>query len=87
MKKKKIRLYSALEVANICGVANMTMINWIKKGYITAMTTPGGQYRLYPDVVKHFLETRGMKVPPEINAAINENKESKRLYPTHDDKY
>jgi len=29
-KRKKVRIFSALEVANICGVVNQTAINWIK---------------------------------------------------------
>ena len=31
-KRKRIKIYSALEVANICGVVNQTAINWIKNG-------------------------------------------------------
>ena len=31
-KTKKTTVYSALEVANICGVVNQTAINWIHNG-------------------------------------------------------
>ena len=48
-KDKKIRIYSALEVANICGVVNQTAINWIKNSHLKAFTTPGGQYRVYSE--------------------------------------
>ena len=43
----KTIVYSALEVANICGVVNQTAINWIRNGYLQAFSTPGGQYRIY----------------------------------------
>ena len=42
-KKNKIKIYSAMEVAKLCGVVNQTAINWIKSGYLPAFTTPGGQ--------------------------------------------
>jgi two-component system, OmpR family, response regulator len=63
---KKIRIFSALEVANICGVVNQTAINWIKNGYLKAFTTPGGQYRVYAEDLMHFLDSRGMRIPDEL---------------------
>ncbi len=63
---KKIRIYSALEVANICGVVNQTAINWIKSGHLKAFITPGGQYRVYTDDLISFLESRGMRIPGEL---------------------
>ena len=63
---KKIRIFSALEVANICGVVNQTAINWIKNGHLKAFTTPGGQYRVYGEDLHHFLSFRGMRIPDEI---------------------
>ena len=63
---KKIRIFSALEVANICGVVNQTAINWIKNGHLKAFTTPGGQYRVYAEDLHYFLTSRGMRVPDEI---------------------
>lgn len=63
---KKVRIFSALEVANICGVVNQTAINWIKNSHLKAFTTPGGQYRIYAEDLRSFLEGRGMKVPEEI---------------------
>jgi excisionase family DNA binding protein len=55
-----VKIFSALEVANICGVVNQTAINWIKNGYLKAFTTPGGQYRIYAKDLAAFLDTRGM---------------------------
>jgi two-component system OmpR family response regulator len=63
---KKVRIFSALEVANICGVVNQTAINWIRNGYLKAFTTPGGQYRVYAEDLMSFLENRGMRVPDEL---------------------
>lgn len=63
---KKVRIFSALEVANICGVVNQTAINWIKNGHLKAFTTPGGQYRVYAEDLHAFLSSRGMRIPEEI---------------------
>lgn len=63
---KKIRIFSALEVANICGVVNQTAINWIKNGHLKAFTTPGGQYRIYAEELRRFLSSRGMRIPDEL---------------------
>ncbi|MFW6368239.1 MAG: response regulator [Spirochaetota bacterium] len=64
--EKKVRIFSALEVANICGVVNQTAINWIKHGYLEAFTTPGGQYRVYSENLVEFLRSRGMRIPAEL---------------------
>jgi CheY-like chemotaxis protein len=58
---RKVRIFSALEVANICGVVNQTAINWIRSGYLKAFTTPGGQYRVYAEDLSAFLDKRGMR--------------------------
>jgi excisionase family DNA binding protein len=57
---QKLRIYSALEVANLCGVVNQTAINWIRLGHLKAFTTPGGQYRIYEEDLSDFLSKRGM---------------------------
>lgn len=75
-KRKRIKIYSALEVANICGVVNQTAINWIKNGSLKAFTTPGGQYRVYAEHLVDFLKERGMKVPPEVMESLNDGFES-----------
>jgi excisionase family DNA binding protein len=58
---QKVRIFSALEVANICGVVNQTAINWIRNGHLKAFTTPGGQYRVYAEDLSVFLDKRGMR--------------------------
>jgi len=67
---RKIRTFSALEVANICGVVNQTAINWIKNGHLKAFITPGGQYRVYADDLREFLESRGMRIPDELEDIV-----------------
>lgn len=79
----KVRIFSALEVANICGVVNQTAINWIKNGHLKAFTTPGGQYRIYAEDLLDFLSSRGMRVPTEVTEIAN--REKKRLLIIDDD--
>lgn len=64
--KKRIKIFSALEVANMCGVVNQTAINWIRNGYLPAFNTPGGQYRVYRDDLIKFILGRGMRLPDEL---------------------
>jgi two-component system OmpR family response regulator len=64
--EKPVRIYSALEVARICGVVNQTAINWIKSGHLKAFQTPGGQYRVYAEDLVTFLTSRGMRVPADL---------------------
>lgn len=61
--QKRIQIFSALEIANMCGVVNQTAINWIRNGYLKAFNTPGGQYRVYKDDLVEFITNRGMRMP------------------------
>ena len=72
---KRIRIYSALEVANICGVVNQTAINWIKNNHLKAFTTPGGQYRIYAEDLLQFLQSRNMRIPEEL---LEQTRESEK---------
>ncbi|AEJ18634.1 response regulator [Gracilinema caldarium] len=83
---RKIRIFSALEVANICGVVNQTAINWIRNGYLKAFTTPGGQYRVYAEDLKSFLDERGMRIPDELSALMQDEVEWKSVLIVDDDK-
>ncbi len=82
---KKIRIFSALEVANICGVVNQTAINWIKNGYLKAFTTPGGQYRVYAEDLVKFLHSRGMRVPEELQNLVEEQQGARSMVVVDDD--
>ncbi|ADK82836.1 response regulator [Sediminispirochaeta smaragdinae] len=76
---KKVRIFSALEVANICGVVNQTAINWIKSNHLKAFTTPGGQYRIYAEDLLSFLEERGMRIPEELEDLQRQKDQDKVL--------
>ena len=71
--KRRVRIFSALEVANICGVVNQTAINWIRNGHLKAFTTPGGQYRIYAKDLAAFLDKRGMSASGEVLQIMAEN--------------
>jgi len=77
--EKKIRIFSALEVANICGVVNQTAINWIKNNHLKAFTTPGGQYRVYAEDLLTFLDERKMRIPDELTALMDDRMRLKIL--------
>jgi two-component system OmpR family response regulator len=83
---KKIRIFSALEVANICGVVNQTAINWIKSGHLKAFITPGGQYRVYTDDLITFLQNRGMRIPEELENFKEEKLSWKDILVVDDDR-
>lgn len=68
---KRVRIYSALEVANLCGVVNQTAINWIKGGHLKAFTTPGGQFRVYAEDLLSFLDEHKMHIPEEFDAEVS----------------
>ena len=70
---RRVRIFSALEVANICGVVNQTAINWIRNGHLKAFTTPGGQYRIYAKDLAAFLDKRGMSASGEVLQIVIEN--------------
>ena len=70
---RRVRIFSALEAANICGVVNQTAINWIRNGHLKAFTTPGGQYRIYAKDLAAFLDKRGMSASGEVLQVMMEN--------------
>ena len=84
-KEKKIRIFSALEVADICGVVNQTAINWIKNGFLKAFMTPGGQYRVYSEDLLAFLSSRGMRIPDELREKEDSAADWRRIVIVDDD--
>lgn len=72
-KESRLKIFSALEVAGLCGVVNQTAINWIKSDYLKAFTTPGGQYRIYAEDLLEFLESRGMRIPDILHSLCKES--------------
>jgi excisionase family DNA binding protein len=82
---KKIRIFSALEVAHLCGVVNQTAINWIRNGYLKAFTTPGGQYRIYAEDLLCFLDSRGMRIPPGLEDRFKDDVDWSSILVVDDD--
>ncbi|HKL85815.1 MAG TPA: response regulator [Treponemataceae bacterium] len=78
-------MFSALEVANLCGVVNQTAINWIKNGHLKAFNTPGGQYRIYRDDLVSFVIERGMRIPEELQNDVNPGANWKTVLIVDDD--
>jgi excisionase family DNA binding protein len=73
-RKNKSVVYSALEAANLCGVVNQTAINWIRAGHLKAFTTPGGQFRIYPEDLAEFMESRDIHIPQELQEVLDSRK-------------
>lgn len=84
-KEKKPVVYSALEVANICGVVNQTAINWINTGHLKAFKTPGGQYRVYPEDLLSFMKERKMYIPQALLDSCGTKTAEKSLLVIDDD--
>jgi excisionase family DNA binding protein len=84
-KEKKVRIFSALEVADICGVVNQTAINWIRNGFLKAFTTPGGQYRVYLEDLLEFLKARGMRIPADLAEKADDEPAWQRILIVDDD--
>lgn len=82
---KRIQIFSALEVANMCGVVNQTAINWIKNGYLKAFNTPGGQYRVYKDDLLEFIESRGMRLPEALGVRVEPEADWRSIIVIDDD--
>jgi excisionase family DNA binding protein len=82
---RRVRIFSALEVANICGVVNQTAINWIKNGHLKAFTTPGGQYRIYAKDFAAFLKEREMSDSEAALQIILENASWHTFLVIHED--
>ncbi len=83
--KKKKRVFSAHEVANFCDVVNQTAINWIRQGHLDAYTTPGGQYRVYADVLAKFMQQQGMRMPDEVREVLAEQARIEQVLIVDDD--
>ena len=84
---EKPSVFSALEVANVCGVVNQTAINWIRGGHLKAYKTPGGQYRVYPEDLVDFLKKRNMRVSEELlSKCFSVKNKNNKLLIVDDDK-
>jgi excisionase family DNA binding protein len=72
--------YSPIDLSRILGIHRVTVTNWIKKGAIKAIRTPGGRYRVSRDDLITFLDAHGMPIPAFIRI-----KEKKLIVAVDDD--
>ena len=55
--------YSPIDLSRILGIHRVTVTNWIKKGALKAIRTPGGRYKVSKEDLIAFLDSNGMPVP------------------------
>ncbi len=65
------KMIGTQEVANICQVAQGTVIRWIKEGKLLASSTAGGHNRIRRVDLLQLLKELRLPIPPEF---INESK-------------
>ncbi|HIE28190.1 TPA: helix-turn-helix domain-containing protein [Candidatus Poribacteria bacterium] len=65
MTKKKI--FTTGQAAKYLKVSSVTVYNWIRAGKLEAYKTPGGQYRIVPEVLIDFMEKHNMPIPEAMS--------------------
>ena len=55
--------YSPIDLSRILGIHRVTVTNWIKRGALKAIRTPGGRYKVSKEDLMIFLDTTGMPIP------------------------
>ncbi len=55
------------KAAGYLGVSSVTVYNWIRAGKLEAYKTPGGQYRIQPEVLVDFMEKHNMPIPKAMS--------------------
>ena len=54
------------DVAEYCGVSNVTVLRWIEKGHLTAFRLPEGHYRINRDDFGKFLVKHGIPIRKQM---------------------
>jgi excisionase family DNA binding protein len=54
--------YTTSEVAKLCSVSRLTVINWTKKGLIPATTTAGGHRRIHKSELIKCMKSQGIDI-------------------------
>ncbi len=72
--------YSSIDLARILGIHRVTVTNWIKKGALKAIRTPGGRYRVSKEDLMSFLDAHGTPIPAFLRV-----KEKKLVVAVDDD--
>ena len=53
-------------IAQYCGVSKVTVVRWIRKGYLPAFRFPSGQYRIRRDDFGKFLAKYSIPVRKQM---------------------
>ncbi len=62
------RFLTTNQIAQLVGVSERTVANWVDRGHLDAFRTPGGHRRIKPEALRTFLEARGLEVPRALRA-------------------
>lgn len=58
-------------IGKLVGVSERTVANWIDKGYLPAVRTPGGHRRVERRTFVDFCRKRGMPVPDHLDEGVS----------------
>jgi len=64
------KVFTTGQAAKYLKVSSVTVYNWIRAGKLEAYKTPGGQYRIVPEVLAGFMEKHNMPIPEEMSSFI-----------------
>ena len=84
MNKNKRESYTTFEAALLCHVSHHSIKNWIRRGLIKAIRTPGGHYRIKKDELMDFMKKYNMI--EEEAAAAPAKETGKKILVVDDDK-
>lgn len=66
MRQKSV--FTTFEVAKLCHVSPLSIINWVNAGRLAAFRTPGGHRRIRREDLVRFMRENGIPVPDELRA-------------------
>ena len=61
------QVFTTGKAAKYLKVSSVTVYNWIRAGKLKAYKTPGGQYRIVPEVLVDFMEKHNMPIPKAMS--------------------
>jgi len=67
MIDKVKRTLTTFQIANMLGVSDQSVSNWIDSGQLPAGRTPGGHRRVERDDLIEFIRQHHMRIPPELD--------------------
>ena len=69
MHGKRAKKLTTFQIANMLGVSDQSVSNWIDAGQLPAERTPGGHRRIEPADLIEFLKKQEMRIPDELGVA------------------